>query len=90
MIAILTRYIGPTNTKGSRYKAFTCNGHSVTIHAKPELNSDQNHDEAAKVLCKKMDWQGTLVRGGIEFGYAYCFIRRDYGEELSFQDVIKV
>ena len=54
--AIETKYLGPTNTKGSRIKA-TCRGGSVTIGYRSELNSDENHALAAIKLAENLNWQ---------------------------------
>ena len=56
MIAIQTKYLGPTNHKGSRVKAFTHNGHQVTLTWDSALNSEPNHRQAADALCEKMNW----------------------------------
>lgn len=55
MQAIVTKYIGPSNVKGSRVKAI-CQAGSITLHWDHALNQDQNHCEAAKALAKKLDW----------------------------------
>jgi len=75
-IAIETRYIGPTNTRGSRYKAFTESGRSVTIHAADSLSAQENHRAAARALCDKMGWDGELLEGGSTRGYVYVFLPR--------------
>jgi len=62
MKAIEVKYLGPTNFKGSRYKAWT-DGGSVTLSTDYALNSEENHKEAAKALCKKMNWHGILAQG---------------------------
>jgi hypothetical protein len=90
MIAILTKYLGPTDTKGSRYKAYTSNGQSITLDADHRKDYDLNHDAAAKALCQKMGWKGSLVRGGIETGFAYVFTRRDYDGNVAPEELIYV
>ena len=75
-IAIETRYLGPTNTRGSRYKAFTESRRSVTIHAADTLSVHENHRAAARALCAKMGWDGDLVEGGSSRGYVYVFLPR--------------
>lgn len=49
MQAIITRYHGPTNFKGSRYSA-RCSRGRITVSAQCELNSEQNHKAAAAAL----------------------------------------
>ena len=75
MIAILTKFIGPTNYRGARVKAFTTSGHRIIVPWDHSQNVEENHDAAALALCRKMGWGGKLVRGGTEVGYAYAFLR---------------
>jgi len=49
MQAITTKFLGPTNTKGSRIKA-SCWLKSKTVSWDYSLNVEQNHIEAAKQL----------------------------------------
>jgi hypothetical protein len=49
MQAILTRYHGPTNVKGSRYSA-TCERGRVILPANAALNPEGNHKEACAAL----------------------------------------
>ncbi len=79
MVAILTKFIGATNSKGSRVKAFTESGLSVTVSWDHALNSQDNHAAAAKALCAKMDWHGTYVGGGTKTGYAFVDVKRAFG-----------
>lgn len=70
MQAIETKYMGPTNFKGSRVKA-VCAAGSLTIEWDDTLNSDENHLEAARKLAEKLRWldggfslrSGTLKNG---------------------------
>lgn len=72
MIAIETKYLGPTNTKGSRIKA-TGNGHSVTISYPYELSGEAVHRKAAQALADKMNWPGRLIGGATRSGYVFVF-----------------
>ena len=76
-IAIETRYLGPTNTRGSRYKAFTESRRAITIYASDNLSAQENHRKAAVALCAKMGWDGELVEGGSSRGYVYVFLPRE-------------
>lgn len=72
MKAIVTKYIGPTNTKGARVKASDMDGNSVIVsydHA-----SINPHRHAATALCEKMGWTGKLAEGGMGSGNVYVFI----------------
>lgn len=72
--AIITKYLGPTDTKGARIKA-TCYSGSIAIDYPYHLDTDRAHRAAAKALCKKLDWTGTLIGGSLpdESGYAFVF-----------------
>ncbi len=59
MRAIQTRYLGPTNTKGSRIRAFftdTPRDMTATVGYQSDLSSGENHLAAAKELA---------IRGGL-------------------------
>ena len=79
-IAIQTKYLPPTNTRGSRYKAFTESGRHITIQPSDSLSSEQNHRAAALALCAKMAWDADgddLIEGGTKEGYVYVFLPHD-------------
>lgn len=67
--AIVTKYIGPTDTKGSRIKA-TCSSGSLTIPYPHELSGDDVHRKAAETLVAKMGWMGyeNMLVGGMPDG----------------------
>lgn len=73
MQAIETRYLGPTNTRGSRIKATAAAG-SITIHYDDALNSDENHKRAAIALAQKYGWEGRLVEGGSPGGSGNVYV----------------
>ena len=54
--SITTRYICPTNFRGSRCKATTSSGVSLTTEWDDALNVDENHRAAAANLIKKLAW----------------------------------
>jgi len=75
MIAIQTKYLPATNTKGSRVKAFT-NDFNVTIPFDYSLNDEKVYFKAVKELIKKykLDWNiSEMVYGGVKNGYVFCF-----------------
>ena len=72
MVAIETRYHGPTNYRGSRITA-TANGHRVTVSYPYELSGVECHRKAAEALCEKMGWKGRMVAGGTDKGYVFVF-----------------
>lgn len=71
--AITTKYLGPTNARGSRIKASSESGHSVTASYDHALNPVENHARAAIMLCEKLGWKGDLVPGGTKDGYVFVF-----------------
>jgi len=76
MIAIETKYIAPTNTRGSKIKAFTCNGHSASVSYYYAPSNEALHFEAVKALVKKynLDWDiSKMTYGGTKTGYVFCF-----------------
>jgi len=77
MQAIQTRYLGPTNTRGARIKAWAAAG-SVTISYPYELSGQAVHRKAAEELVNKLGWNdayyGGLLGGQLESGdYAFVF-----------------
>jgi hypothetical protein len=77
MQAIITKYFGPTNTRGSRIKA-QCAAGSVTIGYPYELSGMDCHAKAAKALVNKLGWTdahyGGLLGGQLPNGdYAFVF-----------------
>jgi hypothetical protein len=73
MKAIQTKYIGPTNFRGSRIKASDGDGNYLTISYPYELNSTEAHRKAAEMLRDKMKWTGKLIGGGFKNNYYFCF-----------------
>jgi hypothetical protein len=73
--AIFTKYLGPTDYKPSRIKAYDQEGHSVTMGYDHAGTDYGRHDEVALALFKKMDWPtDNLARGGTKEGYVYVFL----------------
>jgi hypothetical protein len=75
MQAIQTKYLCPTNSKGSRIKA-TCAAGSVTINYPHELSGMDCHAKAAYALLAKMHWDYKLV-GGQLADQSYAFVMVD-------------
>jgi hypothetical protein len=66
MQAIQVKYLPVTNTKPSRWKAFT-KTHSITLAYDHALNSNGNARAAAEALRAKMGWTGNFY-GKLVFG----------------------
>lgn len=75
MKAITTKYFGPGNVRGSRIKAFDCDGNQVTISYPYELSGEAVHLKAAEKLVEKMGWgpEGKLKGGSVKNGYVFVF-----------------
>lgn len=63
MQAIVTKYVCPTNTKGSRVKA-TCQRGSKIIHWDDAVNADINHIRACEALCDAFATEDVATYGG--------------------------
>ncbi len=77
MQAILTRYHGPTNTRGSRITAKAEAGRTSVAYDHA-LNYDQNHRAAALALMAKVGWEHDLASGTLPGGDGcHVLIHRD-------------
>lgn len=77
MVAITTKYMGPTNTRGSRIKAQRADGGaSVTVSYDYALNTQDNHAAAVQALVDKLDWTDVnWVLGATDKGYVAVALR---------------
>jgi hypothetical protein len=64
--AIITKYHGPTDTKGSRISAEAAAG-KIYMPYQHEFDIDKNHEAAAVILIKKFHWE-PHARGGVAHG----------------------
>ena len=67
--AITTRYLGPTNHRGSRILA-TCSAGRLTHDWNHALNTEDNHREAAQALIAKLGWTRDHFRRGARRAWA--------------------
>ena len=68
MKAIVVKYYGPTNTRGTRLTA-RVEGGSVTLPREYALNVDEDALRVARALCDKFGWNAeSLVGGGLPNG----------------------
>lgn len=72
--AITTKFIGPTNVRGSRVKAKASAG-SITLNWDHALNVETNHARAAQALADKYNWNGQWFQGGMPDDSGYCFVQ---------------
>lgn len=76
--AIQTRYLGPTNTQGSRVKAIARKREgdmpelSLTDNWDHGSSVEENHARVAKLLAARMAWTGVYVGGANDDGF--CFV----------------
>lgn len=76
MQAIITKFYGPTNSKGARIKA-ECAAGKVFVPYSYEYNTQDAHWQAAKALIVKMGWQewdGKWVCGGSIDASGFVFV----------------
>ena len=71
MKAIKTKYLAPTNTRGSRIKASDLDGNNITITYSSNLDIEDAHAEAARALIDKMGWGGRWIAGALDAGYVF-------------------
>lgn len=74
--AIVTKYRGPTSSRGSRIVASSWAGR-VVIPYDHALSIEAMHDLAARVLCAKFGWVGALAVGGLPDGISRVFVFTD-------------
>jgi hypothetical protein len=83
MIAIHTKYLSATNSRGSRIKAYTASSRylksfQIVIAYPHEFDGVACHFEAVKALIEKnkLDWKTDGMRYGDSAdgrGYSFCF-----------------
>jgi hypothetical protein len=72
MVTIFTKYLGATNTRGSRIKATASCGPTVTVpydHA-----AKDPHNVAARALAARLGASGTWHRGPSLDGRGYVYV----------------
>ena len=80
--AIVTKYLGPTDMRGSRIKATAAAG-SVTVSYDDSLNSERAHAKGAQALAEKFGWHGHWVQGGMPDDTGYCFVCLEMGSQAE-------
>jgi hypothetical protein len=63
MLAITSKYHGPTDTRGSKVRATGFRG-TVTVPYDSALDSEANHRAAVVALCEKLGWDADRFFGG--------------------------
>ena len=70
--AIETRYVGPTNHRGSRVIATTPGGARMVSAWDYALGIEGNHRAAAEALRAKLDWPELVSGAFTARGYAFA------------------
>ena len=74
MKAITCKYLGPTNHKGSRIKAYDFDNNQITIPFDYGLSDYDLYKSAAYALCDKMNWTNNgMTGGGVKDGMVFVF-----------------
>jgi hypothetical protein len=82
MKAIVTKHVGPSNVRGSRIIASDEDGNRVIVRYDSALNSEPNHMAAARKLCEKMGWKGTLQGGHLKHGMVFTWMDQETRMEV--------
>lgn len=69
--SIETKYLAPTNHRGSRIVATTPGGLRLVHHMDYSLGIDRNHHAAAEALRAKLDWPAIVAGGSTKAGYVW-------------------
>lgn len=90
MLAIQTRFIGPSNTRGARVKASVME--CVSSFGRPRTATvgyhegpggvNEAHDRAARALMVQLGWAGRFVVGDTQAGRVYVRVTKD-GDKLD-------
>jgi hypothetical protein len=81
--SISTKYLGATNHRGSRVKARSSSGLSLSMSWNDALGTDDNHRAAAEALARKLNWSGRWIAGGAADGRGNVYVWDD-GEDDGF------
>lgn len=73
MQAIHTKFIGPTNHRPARIKAWAQAG-SVTVSWDDALGIEENHSAAVKAFLTKWEWPGSWALGASADGAGYVAV----------------
>ena len=68
---ITTKYLGPTDHRGSRIVAQSGGGQRLVVPWDDALDIFPNHQRAALALASKLGWAGPWIGGATRTGYAF-------------------
>lgn len=69
--SIETRYLSPTNHRGSRIVATTASGHRLIHDWDYSLGIEANHYAAAKALQEMLEWEPIVAGGSTKAGFVW-------------------
>ena len=79
MQTITTKYLGPTDYKGSRFKATHSGGFtSVTMSMDYGMEHAGNHTRVAFMLAEKLNWEGDYIGGHTKDGMVFVDARPNH------------
>lgn len=74
MKAIQVKYLPPTSSRGSKWKASAEGVKPLTLSYDYDLDGARNAQKAAAALCARQDWFGPIVGGQLADGsWVFCF-----------------
>lgn len=85
--AIFTKYLGYTDKRASRIKAYTAYngnkpGRSLTVEYNHDHGATVNHERAAHKLADRLAWHGEWIAG--DCGDKYVFVRKMIADDVRF------
>ena len=79
MQTIMTKYLGPTDHQGARFKATRAGGHtSITMPMNYKMEHAGNHTRVAFMLAEKLNWEGNYIGGHTKDGMVFVDSRPNY------------
>lgn len=85
-VAVQSRFLGPTDTKGARVKVTRCDRtpeglpvQSLTVSWDHSLSTSDNHTAAIKAFVDQLGWDGTWVTGGTVDGLVAVRLPEEVG-----------
>jgi hypothetical protein len=71
MQTIITKYLPATNSTGTRIKATSSSGISMTCAYEYAMSSEENHEEVAMRLAERLEWDYDFAVGDTPTGYVF-------------------
>ena len=71
---IETKHIGMTDTKPMRIVAVSAMGERTVINFDHNIDTVDNHINAAKALVRKLGWDSDIVTGSSKNGYIHILV----------------